>query len=410
MKYIAKTFAGLESVLEKELIELGAENTRVSKRAVAFSGSKELMYIANYRCRTALSILIPIASFKIEGNDDLYDQSKAINWLEYMDLSTTFAITCNCYSNLFKHSNYPALLLKDAIADHFRDKMGDRPNVDTYDPDLDIDLFIAGDTVFVSLDSSGEALFKRNYREGEHPAPINEVLAAGLVRLSKWDPLQPLLDPMCGSGTIIIEAAMAAYNIPAGLLRKKWGFMNWKDFDQEMWNKVTAPTEINTIETDIWGSDISRKNIDTARASLNKLGIGSKVKLLTNDFLLSSPIAKRGVIICNPPYGERLKTGNIGAFFNSMGRHLKDNYFSWNVWFISPNRGQLRQLRMQPADSFEVLNGDIDCVFQRFLINERDPQKEVAPVYKHKQIVMRSRRKPDTGAAENPETTEKTED
>ncbi len=396
MKYIAKTFAGLEAVLEKELIDLGAENTRVSKRAVSFSGSKELMYVANYRCRTALAILVPIATFKIDNNDDLYRQSKEINWLEYMDLSTTFAITCNSYSNIFKHSNFPALLLKDAIADHFRDKTGERPNVDTYNPDVDIDLFIAGDTVYISLDSSGESLFKRGYRDGSHPAPINEVLAAGLVKMSKWNPLHPLLDPMCGSGTLIIEAAMLAYNIPAGLLREQWGFMNWKDFDKELWGKITAPVPMKDIATDIWGSDISRKNIEIARASLTKLGIASKVHLLANDFLLSSPIAKRGVIICNPPYGERLKTGNIGAFFNSMGRHLKDNYFTWDVWFICPNRGMLRQLRMQPSDSYEVLNGDIDCLFQHFQIKERDPEKgEQAPIYKPKTIVMRGRRRPD---------------
>lgn len=396
MKYIAKTFAGLEAVLEKELIDLGAENTRVSKRAVSFSGDKELMYRANYKCRTAISILVPIATFKIDSNDDLYNQSKAINWMEHMDLTTTFAISCNCYSNLFKHSNFPALLLKDAIADYFRDKTGERPNVDTQDPDLDIDLFIAGDTVYVSLDSSGESLFKRGYREGEHPAPINEVLAAGLIKMSKWNPLHPLLDPMCGSGTIIIEAAMSAFNIPAGLLRKKWGFMNWTDFDQALWDKVTVPTALKEIATDIWASDISRKNIDITRASLNKLGIGSKVHLLANDFLLSSPIAPRGVIISNPPYGERLKSGNIGAFFNSIGRHLKDNYHSWDVWYISPARGQLKQLRMQPSESYEVLNGDIDCLFQHYQIKDRDPQKtEDRPIYKPKNVVMRGRRRND---------------
>jgi len=379
MKIIAKTFSGLEDILEEELRQLGAQNTRVSTRAVTFNADKAFLYKANYYSRLAITFLVQIADFKISGNEDLYDKAKQIEWDKYMNLDSTFSITSVSNSDLFSHSNYPGLLVKDGIADYFRSKTGERPNVDRKNPDITIDVLIMKNSCYISLNSSGEPLFKRGYRNGEHPAPINEVLAAGLIKLSGWRPDKTLHDPMCGSGTIPIEAAMLAYNIPAAKLRTEFNFMNWPNFDQELWKEIKKSQPPTTNETDIWASDIARKNIEITRTSLQQLGIGAKVQLFAHDFLRSTPVAEKGMIITNPPYGERLKTGNVGAFFTSMGRHLRGNYGGWSAWIISPEKDQTKLLHMKPKQDYRLLNGDIDCKFGEYNIHatEDNTQKKI---------------------------------
>lgn len=382
MKIIAKTFSGLENILEEELISLGARHTRVTTRAVTFKADQALLYKVNYLSRLAISFLVQIADFKISGNEDLYDQAKEIEWDKYMQVDSTFAIASVSNSDLFNHSNYPGLLVKDAIADYFRSKTGERPNVDRKDPDIMIDVLIMKTSCYISLNSSGEPLFKRGYREGEHPAPINEVLAAGLIKLSGWKPSDTLHDPMCGSGTIPIEAAMMAYNVPAAKLREHFNFMNWPDFDQDLWNSTTKQAAIPSVETHIWASDIARKNIEMTRASLQQLGIGAKVQLFAHDFLRSTPIAEKGMLITNPPYGERLKTGNVGAFFTSVGKHLRANYGNWSAWIISPEEDQTKLLRMKPVQDYLLLNGDIHCKYGEYVITPtpENTHKKMEPI------------------------------
>jgi putative N6-adenine-specific DNA methylase len=401
-KYVAKTFAGLEDVLKKEIEALGGKEAEAGVRSVSFKGDKELLYAANYYLRTAICILVPLAQFDIEDNDDLYDAIYDIDWTKHMSLKHTFAVSCSCNSKLFKHSNYPALLVKDALVDKFRETQGDRPNVDADDPDLEIDINISGGHCRLSINSTCQPLFKRGYRTGQHPAPINEILAAGMVAISNWKPGTPLMDPMCGSGTIIIEAAMKAYCVPAGLLREKYGFMAWPDFDQQLWDKVKTETrrwigEPCKESGIIFGADSFRKNLELTRGSLQLLGLSAKVLLFSRDVIISRPPAESGTVVTNPPYGERLRSKNVAPFYISLGNSLRSYYGGWSVWMISPMGEHWGGLKLDYKERYRLVNGDLDCLFQKYVIAKgtgqqrtQEPQEQLGL---RPQRIMRARRK-----------------
>lgn len=368
MKMLAKTLFGLEKVLADELTELGASSVRILNRAVSFEGETEMLYKANYCCRTALSILRPIQSFYISNAKDIYHRALKIKWDELIDLEQTFSIVPVVHSKLFNHSGYPALVLKDAIADYFTRKYEKRPSVDTTRPDITVNLHISENEVRVSLDSSGIPLYKRGYRISQSIAPINEVLAAGIIRMSGWNPDKPLLDPMCGTATIPIEAAMIALNIPAGKYRESYGFMNWKDYDEATFNRVSneANEGIRERNLSIGCSDISPEAISSATMNLTSAGLSSHIKLYTRDFFKSGSGGEEYTIITNPPYGERIKEDDINRFYSDIGERLKHGYNSSQAWIITSNMGALKHVGLKPSEKHTLYNGSLECRLVRY--------------------------------------------
>jgi putative N6-adenine-specific DNA methylase len=310
MKLIAKTLYGLERVLTDELIGLGAENVQPVNRAVVFEGDQYLLYKANYCLRTAMSVLVQIAEFRIRSSDDLYKSSLRINWKEYLDPEHTFSVIPVVNSPIFHHTGYAGLLLKDAIADWFREKAGKRPSVDTSDPDIVFNLHISNDLVTVSLDSSVVPLYKRGYRKEQGSAPINEILAAGIILLSGWKAETSFLDPMCGSGTIPIEAALIASDIPVGRFRQFYGFQRWRDYNEELLLQVKKESEskVHIPIIKISGSDISENAVSMTRTNVESAGLSDIIKISKNDFCDLKASHNEGVIIMNPPYGQRIKS------------------------------------------------------------------------------------------------------
>src|SRR5512133_39076 len=306
MRFVAKTLYGLEKVLSEELIDLGANDVQTGNRAVLFNGDKSLMYRANYCARTALSILMPIAEFKIRSKDDLYKGGAKIEWDRYMGPDDTFSIVPVINSQLFGHTGYAGLILKDALADSFRTKTGRRPSVNTDDPSILINLHISNDLVTISLDSSVVPLFKRGYRQEQSVAPLNEVLAAGILLLSGWKVSSDLIDPMCGSGTIPIEAGLIACKIPPGKFRSFFGFQHWKDYDEDLFEKIKLECNSQSVSSPvkISGSDISGETLQIARANVERAGLSDEISLEVSDFKDVNPSRESGFVFLNPPYGQ----------------------------------------------------------------------------------------------------------
>ena len=338
----ASSFFGLENVLAEELKELDAENIVIRNRAVSFNADNELLYKANTQLRTALRILKPIATFTARDQYALYKNIKQIKWEEHINLYNTFIIKPVVFSQHFKHSKFAAQKSKDAIVDRFREHFNQRPSVSLENADIPINLHISGDKVTVSLDSSGAPLNQRGYRQSGGEAPLNEVLAAGMIKLSNWDKKSTFIDPMCGSGTILIEAAMMALNIPPNLNRKNFPFMKWKDFDNKLWKEVVnnAKTSILSPEQNkikIIGSDINVEQLEITQRNVLKAGLNKIIKLRNksfNDFVVPG---NKGKVIFNPPYGERLRLKQIEAFYSEMGSILKRKWAGYDAWILSCN-------------------------------------------------------------------------
>ncbi|NNC83203.1 MAG: class I SAM-dependent RNA methyltransferase [Flavobacteriales bacterium] len=366
MDFIAKTMHGLEGLLVDELRSIGAQDVQPLRRAVGFTGDLATLYRANYTCRTAIRILKKSYEFKAKDEAELYDKVKKIAWEQHLDVDDTFSIDPIVNSELFKHSKYASLKMKDAIVDRFRVKMGRRPSVDTDDPDLLINLHIREDKVTVSIDSSGESLHRRGYRSSVHGAPLNEVLAAGMIKLSGWTKESPLLDPMCGSGTIPIEAAMIASNTPPGMLRKHYAFMKWKDFDPEVWKKVKQEVDerIDTQGIRIKASDISGIHVRLARTAAEAMGLGDCIEFQKEDFFELD--ADEGFLIMNPPYGERMDHQDIETFYEELADHLKRNFAGTQCWLISSNNEALLRFGLKPSKRIVLFNGPLQCLFQQF--------------------------------------------
>lgn len=364
MKFVAKTLYGLEKVLASELKELGATDAEPGNRAVLFSGNKELLYRVNYCSRTAISVLMPVAGFSIGSREDLYKSSKAVNWSKYMDASMTFSIVPVVNSKLFSHSAYPGLVLKDAIADHFRTKTGIRPNVNTENPDLLVNLHISDRRVSISLDSSVIPLFKRGYRIEQGRAPLNEVIAAGILMLSGWDDSKPLLDPMCGSGTIPIEAGLMANNVPPGFFRNIYGFSKWKDYDDTLYRKVRQDYDSRMVKSSVTiaGADISQEAIKQALVNAEKAGLKGVVSFEVADFKDIKPDSSEGYLIFNPPYGQRVQVEELNSLYKLIGSTLKHSYPGHKAWIITPGKEFLNNIGLKPAVKHRLFNGSIECI------------------------------------------------
>ena len=363
--YTATTLAGLEEVLAQELIEIGADEVQIGRRSVYFSGDVKMLYKANYCLRTALRILVPIDSYKIYSVDDLYQRGKNFKWEELFDCDQTFAIQSTVFSDLFDNSMYASLKLKDAIVDRFRYKFDKRPNVDSKNPDVLINLHISAEFCTISLDSSGESLHKRGYRVGQNEAPMSEVLAAGLLRLSDWDQKSNLIDPMCGSGTIAIEAAMLANGIYPGSIRKNFGFKNWRSFKPDLFKRMeneVQPAEQTSVR--ISASDILRRNIDIASKNADEAGVGSLIDFKISDFKVLEPASEKPFLLFNPPYGERL-TPDDTNFYGMIGERLKHHYTNATVWIISTPQC-LKSIGLRPSRKIPILNGSLECSFRKY--------------------------------------------
>jgi putative N6-adenine-specific DNA methylase len=368
LSFVAKTLYGLEKVLSDELVSLGASDIVPLNRAVKFKGDKRLLYKVNYCSRTALSVLMPVADFRIKSKDDLYKGGLRIEWDRFMDEGNTFAIVPVINSQLFPHTGYAGLILKDAVADYFRNKNGKRPSVNTVNPDILINLHISNEQVTVSLDSSVTPLFKRGYRQDLAVAPLNEVLAAGILLLSGWNCSTTLTDPMCGSGTISIEAGMQACNIPSGKFRRFWGFQRWKDYDRELFESIIKESDDLIIRTNvkIFASDISEEAVSQTKSNLERAGLSDVVSVEIGDFKDSKAPDEGGFVFLNPPYGERIQPEEIDVLYGMIGTTLKHNFPGTIAWLITSNRESLKKVGLKPKQKMTLFNGALECTLLKY--------------------------------------------
>jgi len=372
-KMVAKTLFGFEELLAEELRTLGAFDVKVGIRNVSFKGDLGFMYKANLALRTSVRILMPIKSFKVQSEHDLYEKLRQINWDKYIGVNQTFAIDAVANSDNFSHSHYLALKSKDAIADYFRDKFNKRPNVDIKHPDLQVNIHIQADYCTVSLDSSGDSLHKRGYRNQTNIAPINEVLAAGLVLLSGYDGSQNFIDPMCGSGTILIEAAMIANNIPANINRKEFGFEKWNDFDEDLFNIIRGSLLKKVKESDsvILGYDKAPSAVRKANDNVKNAHLEDFIKIKqANFFNTEKEVEGKTILLFNPPYGERLEI-DVSTFYKEIGNTLKHSYTNTNAWLITSNfTDGLKNVGLRTSRKIKVYNGKLECRLVKYEMYE----------------------------------------
>jgi len=367
---LAKTMFGLEEVLAKELKELGAQDVKLMNRAVSFKGDKGFMYKANLNLRTALRILKPIKHFQAHNEKELYRKLCEIDWTKIFDIDSTFATNATTHSKVFTHSKYASLVMKDAIADTFRKRFGRRPNVSPEKPDISINLHIAKNTCTVSMDSSGDSLHKRGYKLDAITAPMNEVLAAGLILLSDWNRMSDFHDPMCGSGTLLIEAALIAYNIPANIFREYFSFERWGDFDKELWDTIKEKSldkEINYTGK-ITGSDNFQKAVRISRRNIDNALMRDNIKI-TNTNFFETIINPGTFVIFNPPYGERIEL-EVNDFYEKVGSTLKHNYQGCTIWLITSDIDNLKFIGLKPSRKIKLMNGDLECSYRKFEVYE----------------------------------------
>ena len=365
----AKTFLGLEGVLADELRALGAQDVAEGNRVVYFKGDKEMLYKANFACRTAVRVLKPFLTLRSDGADDLYELLKSFDWEQIMTVKTTFAIDATVYSENFTNSRFVTYRVKDAIADFFNSKYGKRPSIRLSNPDIRLDVHISGRDVTLSLDSSGEPLFKRGWRTAQTDAPINEVLAAGIILLSGWDGKTDLVDPMCGSGTFLVEAALIATNTAPGVYRDNYAFQQWPDYDEELYYKVYNDDSAEREFTHkIYGSDIEGKAIAIARANVKSAGMSKFIELERRDINDIEQVPQGGTLISNPPYGERLNIEDIDQFYRDLGFILKHTFSGYNAWLICYDKEQYFKIGLKPSVKYALNNGGLDCELLQYVI------------------------------------------
>lgn len=372
---VAKTFGGLEEVLAEELRNLGAENVEPGRRMVAFEGDLEMMYKANLCCRTALRILKPICKFIARDTDELYEMTKDFDWESVLSIDKTFAIDPVVNSEEFNHSRFVTYRVKDAIADHFTDKYGEgkRPGVRLQDADVMINVHIDGTRVTMSLDSSGESLHKRGYRVAQTEAPINEVLAAGIILMSGWRGEGPLVDPMCGSGTFLIEAALIAANINPGVYRKNFAFEQWPDFDAELFEELyNDDSQERTFDYKIYGADMSPKAIAIATENVKSAGVADMVELEVKPLSHWNEAPVGGTMITNPPYGERITSDDMEGLYKLVGTKLKNVFKGYHAWVIGYRKEYFDAIGLAPSLKLPVLNGALECELREYIIFEGD--------------------------------------
>lgn len=364
---MAKTFAGLEDELFDELVALGASNCQKLSRAVSFEGDFGMLYRANYFCRTALRILWRQKAFKFRSNRQFYEQVFDFEAENFLSPDGTLAVHANIHDTIFKTPLFASVLAKDAICDRFRDKFGRRPSVDRDSPDVQFHLHIYGDEAQLFLDSSGESLHKRGYKVRNHPAPLNEVVAAALIKKSGWNADCDFIDPMCGSATLLIEAAMLALNIPAGFYRREYGFYTWKNFDRNLWNSVRQEAEIkDDVDVNFYGSDIEPRFLDMARANVRQARLQDFIVLEKQKMQVSNPERLPSVVMMNPPYGERLAVDDIVALYTEIGDTLKQRYSGCKAYIISSDTNAIKHVGLKPLRKWNVMNGSLECRFLEY--------------------------------------------
>ncbi len=365
VQMVAKTIYGLEDILAKELQELGAFEIKKQNRVVTFSGDKELLYKANIHLRTASRILVPLSTFTISSKDEYYEHIRDIHWLDLFSNDQTFAIDALVnFSRVFDNSMYAGQLAKDAIVDQFREETGARPSVDTKDPDIQINIHVNKNIITVSLDSSGVPLHKRGYRVELSKAPMNENLAAGLLLLTGYNGDRPFVDPMCGSGTIPLEAAMIALNMAPSLYRNKFAFMKWNNYDSNLFKSVIAEAKkaVKTgLKFPIYGSDKDKYVIEKANNNAKRLQINNKVTFEKIRFENYLPPKPPGMLLTNPPYGERLDVAAIDSLYSMIGNSLKQNFAGYDAYIFSGNLGAVKHVGLKPSMKLKMFNGPIEC-------------------------------------------------
>jgi putative N6-adenine-specific DNA methylase len=369
IKITVKTIFGAEQVLKEELAELGYNETEILNRAVQLEGTWKDVYFLNLHLRCAMSILVELKQFRIKNEDDLYKQCMKIDWTEYFSVDKTFAIKGAVQSNLFKHTQYPYFIVKDAIADTFRDKIGDRPDVNVKKPQVLFDIYIRENQCTISMNTSGAPLFQRGYRNETGEAPINEVTAAVLIRMSGWDRNSTFVDPFCGSGTLLIEAALLAANIPSNIERTHYAFKNFKNFDATLWEEVyeSANKRCKGFPFKIVGSDIDSEMMLIAKRNLRALPISRFVEVYSSSFQEVKRPDDIGTLICNPPYGERMGE-EIEEMYVELGDWFKKELPGFTCWVISSNEDAMKHIGLKPERKIKIYNGDLECSFRKFTI------------------------------------------
>ena len=364
---IAKTFQGLEEVLAQELTTLGADNIQIGRRMVSFTGDKAMMYKANFNLRTAIRILKPIKHFAAKDAEEVYEQINSIHWEDYLELGQTFAVDAVVFSEEFRHSKFVSYKVKDAIVDYFREKTGKRPSVRINNPDLSLNIHIAQTTCTLSLDSSGESLHRRGYRQEAIEAPLNEVLAAGMILMTGWNGESDLIDPMCGSGTIPIEAALIARNIAPGVFRKEFAFEKWSDFDSELFDAIyNDDSREREFSHHIYGYDNSPKAFEIATHNVKAAGVSKDVTLKVQPFQAFEQPQEKSIIITNPPYGERISTNDLLGLYQMIGERLKHAFTGNTAWILSYREECFDQIGLKPTTKIPLFNGALECEFRQY--------------------------------------------
>jgi len=369
-RMVSKTLKGLEEVLAGEIEDLGGKRVKVMKRSVEFYGDKELMYRANYWLRTAINVLKPVASFDARSPEELYENAKKVDWMKLFDLGHTISVHSTSYNSTLNHTRYISQKVKDAVADYFRYRFNQRPDVDRFDADIQIHVYINNNRCELSMNSSGNPLFQRGYRQERGIAPLNEVLAAGMISLSGWDKNSNFVDPMCGSGTLAIEAAMMALNLPPLFYRNRFSFMHWSDYSKMLWNSIKeeAFDRQAVFNGVIMASDISPKMIEIARKNLEFTKLHKDIELKQVDIANIKPPEGKGVVVINPPYGERIRTKDITGLYKTIGDALKFKFAGYSAWVISSDKEAVKRIGLKPDRKLQLQNGALDCVFNGYSI------------------------------------------
>jgi len=369
---IAKTFMGLEPVLAKELVQLGANNVEAGRRMVSFTGDKEMMYRANFQLHTAIRILKPIKRFQALSADDVYEGVKAVDWTDYLGLDKTFAVDSVVFSEEFRHSKFVAYKVKDAIVDQFREKTGQRPNISISNPDIRLHIHIADvapgkSECTLCLDSSGESLHRRGYRQEAVEAPLNEVLAAGMILMTGWQGDTDFIDPMCGSGTLLIEAALIARNMAPGLFRKEFAFEKWPDFDADLFDEIyNDDSRERPFNHHIYGYDVDVKAVNTARINIKAAGLSNDITVAEQDFKDFQQPQEKSILVTNPPYGERISTPDLLGTYKMIGERLKHQFTGNDAWVLSYREECFDQIGLKPSIKIPLYNGSLECEFRKY--------------------------------------------
>jgi putative N6-adenine-specific DNA methylase len=367
LQITVKTLEGLEEVLAQEIKEIGGINIVIGKRVVYFDGDMAMVYKANYRLRTALRVFRQIESFRFTDADDFYIKCIKVKWETFMNLNQTFAVQSTVFhSELFKNSMFASLKVKDGIVDRFRQRSGNRPDIDTKTPDIIFHVHINNNQCTLSIDSSGESLHKRGYRQVQGDAPLSEVLAAGMILISGWDGSSDFIDPMCGSGTLPVEAALIARNIPPGKYRKEFAFMAWKDYNEDLFEKIKEEVELRDFSGKIYASDIMKGNLIGAQTNARSARVFNLIQFQSSDFAKLDIENVKGTMIMNPPYGERLNSSDLENLYQMIGEKLKHQFTGNKTWIISSTPTLLQAIGLKPSKKHKLLNGALVCSYQQY--------------------------------------------